>query len=346
MLLQQGRVARAEVVAGDDLLRLGRPVEVEVGLGQRRRALLGDDLVDDGHGRLGLDGDAGVDLLELALAELVLDQLDLGLERDEHVTDAALREGGGGAAAAAVQHRHVGEDLAHALAGLGLAAAGGDDAAPGRQVAIAAVAGDLGVGDDDLHAGPGQVAPVLDALGVALAHQEDDGGRVGAGVVRQLFLPVGTEQAAVGQRVDVIGQGQGDDIGLQAVDDRARLLARAAVRGLDAQRLAGLGLPVLREGLVEILVELAGRVVGDVEQRGLGQGGKDGASGCKAERKGGEEAAHGGRAVVGASHSRQARPRWQRTRIHKLMRLGRMANEVQQGPRVIDIRGLPCRATP
>jgi hypothetical protein len=103
----------------------------------------------------------------------------------------------------------------------------------------------------------------------SLAHQEDDGRRVGAGVVGQLLLPVQRQQLVVGHGVDVIGQGQRDDVGLQAVDDRAGLFARAAVRGLDADGLARLGLPLRREGLVEVLVELACGVVGDVEQRGL-----------------------------------------------------------------------------
>jgi hypothetical protein len=43
------------------------------------------------------------------------------------------------------------------------------------------------------------------------------------------------------------------------------------MRLADSHRLAGLSLPVLVEGRVEILVQLAGRVVGDVEQRGLGK---------------------------------------------------------------------------
>ena len=48
--------------------------------------------------------------------------------------------------------------------------------------------------------------------------------------------------------------------------------ARAAVRGLDVERRVALGLPVRVEGGVELAVELAGRVVGDVEQRRLRRG--------------------------------------------------------------------------
>ncbi len=43
----------------------------------------------------------------------------------------------------------------------------------------------------------------------------------------------GSSFALLGDRVDVVGQRQRDDVGLQAVDHRARLLARAAVRLLD-----------------------------------------------------------------------------------------------------------------
>ena len=49
-----------------------------------------------------------------------------------------------------------------------------------------------------------------------------------------------------------------------------RLLARAAVRLVDRDVLAGLLLPVGDEGRVDVLVELARDVVGDVEQRGVG----------------------------------------------------------------------------
>ncbi len=46
--------------------------------------------------------------------------------------------------------------------------------------------------------------------------------------------------AAFGDRIDVVGQRQRDDVGLQAVDHRARLLAGAAVRLLDGDVVAGL----------------------------------------------------------------------------------------------------------
>ena len=63
------------------------------------------------------------------------------------------------------------------------------------------------------------------------------------------------------------------DVGLEAVDHGAGLLAGAAMGLLDGDGLAGLGLPILDEGLVDGLVELAGRIVGDVEKGGVGKHG-------------------------------------------------------------------------
>ena len=78
--------------------------------------------------------------------------------------------------------------------------------------------------------------------------------------------------------VDVAGERQRHDVGVEPVDDGARLLAGAAVRLVDRDVLAGLLLPVLGEGRVVVLIELARRIVGDVEQRRLGGVGELGAS--------------------------------------------------------------------
>ncbi len=85
--------------------------------------------------------------------------------------------------------------------------------------------------------------------------------------MRQPLLPVRGDQPLAGDGVDIIGQRQRDDVGLQAVDDRARLRAGAAVRLLDLDALAGFLLIGGSERLVEIDIEFAGRVVRHVEQR-------------------------------------------------------------------------------
>ena len=88
----------------------------------------------------------------------------------------------------------------------------------------------------------------------------------------QALLPIGrNEIALLGELVDVTGERQRDDVGLEAVDDRARLFAGAAVRLLDRDVFAGLLFPVLDERGVELLIELARRVIGNVQQRRLGQ---------------------------------------------------------------------------
>ena len=157
---------------------------------------------------------------------------------------------------------------------------------PCGQVVPARAARRLGIRRDDRNARLDQVAPVADALRVALAHQEHDRRGVGRAVVGQPTLPVGGQQLALAcQCVDVIGERERDHVGRQAIDDHARLLPRAAVRLPDRDVLAGLLLPELRELVVVRIVELTRRVVRHVEQRHLGAGG--GAE-QRAEQGGGE----------------------------------------------------------
>ena len=71
--------------------------------------------------------------------------------------------------------------------------------------------------------------------------------------------------------VDVRGDAERHDISIEAVDDGARLGARAAIGGADRHRFAGLRLPVVGEGRVEILVEFAGRVIADIGDGDIGE---------------------------------------------------------------------------
>ena len=129
--------------------------------------------------------------LELVRPQFLDRQEGLVLPGQQHVAHAALHEGVRGTAGAGVEHRHVLEQLGDELLGLGFVAALLlQGIAPGGQVVPARPAGGLGIGRDDRHARLDQVVPVLDPLGVALAHQEDDGRGVGGAVVRQSLLPV------------------------------------------------------------------------------------------------------------------------------------------------------------
>src|SRR3546814_3932941 len=73
---------------------------------------------------------------------------------------------------------------------------------PGGQIIPARTARGLRVRRDDGHARLDQIIPVFDVLGVALAHQKNDGRGVRRAVQGELFLPAGLEGAAGGDGVD------------------------------------------------------------------------------------------------------------------------------------------------
>ena len=111
-------------------------------------------------------------------------QEGLVLPGQQHVAEAALGEGRGRAAGTGVEHRHVAEQVAEIGLGLGLVAAElVQRPAIGREVVPARAARGLGVRRDHRDARLGEVAPVLDALRIALADQEHDGRGVGRAVV-------------------------------------------------------------------------------------------------------------------------------------------------------------------
>ena len=73
-----------------------------------------------------------------------------------------------------------------------------------------------------------QVGPALDVLRVAVAHGEDDDG-VGGDAVVALVVPLRVDEAGVDEQVHVVAGREEDDVGLEAVRDRARLVGRGAV---------------------------------------------------------------------------------------------------------------------
>ncbi|MNF58941.1 hypothetical protein D3C84_405190 [compost metagenome] len=165
----------------------------------------------------------------------------------------------------------------HVFLGLGFVTAVGFQAiGPGRQEVPARAATGLGVGGNDFDAIFGQVAPVLDVLGVALAHQEHDGRGVRGAGIGQACLPIfGDALAQLADFVDVTGQSEGHHVGTQPIDHGPRLLARATMGLLDLDVVFGVRLlPEVGELGVEFLVQLTGRIVGDIEQFNvLGNGG-------------------------------------------------------------------------
>ena len=210
----------------------------------------------------------------------------LVLPGDQHVALVLPHEGDRGVASAGIEDLHVLIKLADKLLrlllgrldGLGLlgivklaeiAQFAMQRKSPGRQVIPAGAARRLGMRRNDLHARLDQVVPVVNALGIALANQEENRRHVRTVVVGQLLgagLPILGQQALLGDGVDVIGQGQGDHRGFRTIDHAAGLLARSAVRRMDRHRLAGRFLPVLGESGVILLIQLPRRIVRHVQQ--------------------------------------------------------------------------------
>ncbi|MNY05567.1 hypothetical protein D3C86_1382920 [compost metagenome] len=262
---------------------------LEVGFGDLLVALFLGILVNHRHRWFGENRQRRHDDVELVGAALFFQgQEGFVFPGQQYVALTVVDEGNGRAASAGVQHWHVLEQGLYVFLGLGFVAAIGFQAiGPGREEVPARTAGGFRVRRDHRDVILDQVAPVLDAFRVALAHQEHDGRGVRRAGVRQAFLPVGRQGfAELGDFVDITGQGQGHDVGTQAIDHRPTLLARTAVGLLDFHGVTGVVLlPELDEFGVVVLIQLAGRVVRHVEQlvvlgnggtgkKGAGQGGQ------------------------------------------------------------------------
>src|SRR5208282_3067968 len=117
------------------------------------------------------------------------------------------------------------------------------------------------------NAGLGEIVPIFDALGISLAHEENNRGGEGRTVVGEAFLPVlGNQMPILIKNIDVVSQRKGDDVGRQAVENGAGLFAGTAVGLFDDDRVAGFLLPVAGERRVECLIELTRWIIRSVEQ--------------------------------------------------------------------------------
>jgi hypothetical protein len=140
--------------------------------------------------------------------------------------------------------------------------------APGREIVPARAARGLRIRGNDRDAGLHQVGPVVDLLRIALAHQEHDRRGVRRAVLREACLPVRAEPLALALNgIDVVRECKRDDVRRQPVDHGAGLTARAAVRLLDRDLLAGARLPVFGKLGVQIAIQLARRVIAHIQQR-------------------------------------------------------------------------------
>src|SRR5829696_3264368 len=225
-----------------------RPVAA---LGEQLLGRLGAEELDEGAGPGGVAGPGGdrdrVLDQDGVVGHHVVDRLLLLLGVDglvlvgQHHVALAADEGLQGLPGRLVLHGHVAEQLQQVglgllggLAGLQLGAVGGHD------VPLGPARGE-GVGLDDLDARPAQVIPGPDVLGVALADDESHH-RVGDHALVLVGVPVLGDQAGVDQLGHVRLEGQGDDVGGQAVPDGPALVAGGAVGLGEGDALAGVGL--------------------------------------------------------------------------------------------------------
>src|SRR5664279_3695918 len=172
-------ITRTIGIACGNFLTLSRIPVFQVGLGHRARTLSVGHGIDDRDRRFSQDRQWRRDDLELVLAELALRQERLVFPGQQYVADAALDEGHGRAARARIQHRNMLVELGDELPRLVGRAQLLLGVAPGGKVVPARAARGLRVRRDHVDTRLDQVVPILDALRVALAHQEHDGRGIG-----------------------------------------------------------------------------------------------------------------------------------------------------------------------
>ena len=112
-----------------------------------------------------------------------------------------------------------------------------------------------------------QIGPIADTPRIALTYDEHLRRGIRRAVGRQTRLPIARDQAALCDKVNVIGERQRDDIGADAVDHRARLTAGAAMALRDGDGLAAMIAGPFRceEGIV-LFVQFTRRIVRNIEQ--------------------------------------------------------------------------------
>jgi hypothetical protein len=144
---------------------------------------------------------------------------------------------------------------------------------PQREIDPARPAARLGIGGDDLNVGAQQVLPIVDVLRIALADEEGDGRGIGRRMVWEFILPARVNQSGALDGGNVPTQRQRHHIGVEAVNDRTRLLSGPAMGLLDHDIDAGLLLVFRGEKLVKLAVEFARRIVGNVQKMGVRRAG-------------------------------------------------------------------------
>src|SRR3546814_12986040 len=117
--------------------------------------------------------------------------LSRSLPCKQPVPDPALDERRRGTARARIEHGDGGKEIADELLSRRVGPAGLETIGPGSKEIPARAAARLGIGRDHRHTGLHQIAPIMDALGIALADEEHDRRGVGRAAVRSEERRVG-----------------------------------------------------------------------------------------------------------------------------------------------------------
>ena len=141
------------------------------------------------------------------------------------VADLLSRKGDRGRACPGVEHRHVLEQLCDKPLSVGFASAGHQHRSPGSQKAQLAVTPRARIGRDDLHAIADKVWPIVNVLGISLANDKNNRRVVRQRMMWQPLFPVVLHQAVLADQFDIAPHRQSRDVGVQAFDDRSRLIA-------------------------------------------------------------------------------------------------------------------------
>jgi hypothetical protein len=85
--------------------------------------------------------------------------------------------------------------------------------------------------------------------------------------MRKPTLPIGRQSTGLlVNGINIVGQGQRHNIGSQTVNHRPALFARTTVGLADNHGFTGLRFPVAGKGSIIFLKELAGRIVGGIQE--------------------------------------------------------------------------------
>ena len=244
------------------------PEVLQIGFGSGACAFFVDHAVHNGNRRFGKNGVAWVDNFKLVLGQLFADVVGLIFKGNQDIADMALAEGRRCRAATVFKYRRVFQQCGHKIFGFAFIAVIHFQTITVRaQKGVAAVAGGFRIGQNDLHAVFGQIAPVLNMFRITFAYQENNVAGIRHGIVRQARVPIGFDQTFFHQKLNIGSLVHGHYISGQTVSHGQSLLAGASVRLLDFNRCAAVFSSIFFDKQrIVFFIKIASDIIRDVQQ--------------------------------------------------------------------------------